>query len=97
MIADLVCSNKDNDAQGTTNPNYHGKVNRMLCLFLVQANNDAFSEVVFKLLAKPPFWRLFGVGIVASIYYFDRMSSHVSLGIKYLKVSRYIAIYSLLS
>ena len=45
-----------------TDPNYHGKVNRMLYLFLVQANGDAFSEVVFKPLENPPFWRLLGVG-----------------------------------
>ena len=38
----------------------------MLYLFLVQANGDAFSEVVFKPLENPPFWRLLGVGTVAS-------------------------------
>ena len=62
----------------------------MLYLFLVQANGDAFSEVVFKPLENPPFWRLLGVGTIASIYYFyyfDRMLSRISPGIKYLKVS----------
>ena len=59
----------------------------MLYLFLVQANGDAFSEVVLKPLENPPFWRLLGVGTVASIYYFDRMLSRISPGIKYLKVS----------
>ena len=39
----------------------------MLYLFLIQANGDAFSEVVFKPLENPPFCRLLGVGIVASI------------------------------
>ena len=58
----------------------------MLYLFLVQANGDAFSEVVFKPLENPPFWRLLGVGTIASIY-FDRMLSRISPGIKYLKVS----------
>ena len=59
MIADLVCSNNDNDAQtrDRTDPNYHGKVNRMLYLFLAQANGDALSEVVFKPLEN---LRLFG-------------------------------------
>ena len=61
----------------------------MLYLFLVQSNGDAFL-VVFKPLENPPFWRLLGVRTVASIYYFyyfDRMLSHISPGIKYLKVS----------
>ena len=56
--------------QDRTDPNYHGKFNRMLYLFLVQANGDAFSEVVFKPLENSPFWRLLGVGTIASIYYF---------------------------
>ncbi|KAL5515519.1 hypothetical protein EMCRGX_G000696 [Ephydatia muelleri] len=38
----------------------------MLYLFLVQANGDAFSEVVFKPLENPPFWRILGVGIVTA-------------------------------
>ena len=58
----------------------------MLYLFLVQANGDAFSEVVFKPLENPPFWRLLGVGTIASIYYFI-LISRISPGIKYLKVS----------
>ena len=58
----------------------------MLYLFLVQANGDAFSEAVFKPLENPPFWRLLGVGTIASIYYFI-LISHISPGIKYLKVS----------
>ena len=41
-----------------TDPNYHGKVNRMLYLFLIQANGDAFSEVVFKPLENRVFWGL---------------------------------------
>ena len=47
----------------------------MLYLFLVQANGDAFSEVVFKPLENPPFWRLLGVRTVVQVdvYYFDRM------------------------
>ena len=49
-----------------TDPNYHGKVNRMLYLCLVQANGD----VVYKPLENPPFWRLLGVGIVASYLVF---------------------------
>ena len=54
VIADTagrhVYSNNDNDAQkrDRADPNYHGKVNRMLYLFLVQASGDAFSEVHFK-------------------------------------------------
>ena len=60
----------------------------MLYLFLVQANGDAFSEVVFKPLENPPFSRLWGVGTIASLlFYFDRMLSRISPGIKYLKVS----------
>ena len=50
----------------------------MLYLFLVQANGDAFSEVVFKPLENPPFWRLLGVGTIAvDVYYFDRMLSRI--------------------
>ena len=56
----------------------------MLYLFLVQANGDAFSEVVFKPLENPPFWRLLGVGKYL-LCYFDRMLSRISPGIKYLK------------
>ena len=54
VIADTagrhVYSNNDNDAQkrDRADPNYHGKVNRILYLFLVQASGDAFSEVHFK-------------------------------------------------
>ena len=70
--------------QDRTDPNYHGKLNRMLYLFLVQANGDAFSEVVFKPLENPPFWCLLGVGKYL-LCYFDRMLSRISPGIKYLK------------
>ena len=66
----------------------------MLYLFLVQANGDAFSEVVFKPLENPPFWRLLGVGTIASIYYFI-LTDRISPGIKYLKVS--CIIYTILS
>ena len=50
-----------------TDPNYHGKVNRMRYLFLVQANGGAFSEIVFKPVDNPPFWRHLGVGTIARI------------------------------
>ena len=61
----------------------------MLYLFLVQANGDAFSEVVFKPLENPPFLASFGGWNYCRylLFYFDRMLSRISPGIKYLKVS----------